>query len=155
MIRVVVRPDDFDLGAEAARLEAGGDAGAIVTFTGRVRDAGGTLRSMTIEHYPAMTERALEAIAREAASRWGLAGVTVIHRHGELRPGERIMMVATAARHRGDAFEAAAFLMDYLKSRAPFWKKETTEAGAAWVEAREADEAALARWSASDGAGPG
>lgn len=147
MIRVLVDSDDFDLGREAARLEAGGDTGAVVTFTGRVRDADGTLRHMVIEHYPGMTEVALEAIAGEAAARWSLTGVTVIHRYGELAPGARIMMVATASRHREAAFEAAAFLMDYLKSRAPFWKKEVGTDGAAWVAAREEDETALARWS--------
>lgn len=147
MIRVVVAPDDFDLGAEAARLEAGPDVGAVVTFTGRVRDAASGLRYMTVEHYPGMTEAALDAIAQEAAGRWPLTGVTVIHRHGDLAPGDRIMMVATASRHRAAAFEAAAFLMDYLKTRAPFWKKEVTVEGEAWVDAREADEAALARWS--------
>ena len=147
MIRVVVGEADFDLGAEAARLEAGPDTGAVVTFTGRVRDTAGGLRRMTIEHYPGMTEAALDAVAREAAARWPLSGVTVIHRHGDLAPGDRIMMVATASRHREAAFEAAAFLMDYLKSRAPFWKKEVGASGEAWVAARAADEEALGRWS--------
>jgi molybdopterin synthase catalytic subunit len=146
-IRVVVSEADFDLGAEAARLEAGPETGAVVTFTGRVRDVAGGLRHMEIEHYPGMTERALEDIARQAAERWPLTGVTVHHRHGRLAPGDRIMMVATASRHREAAFEAAAFLMDYLKSRAPFWKKEVTAEGADWVAARDGDEAALARWS--------
>ena len=146
-IRIVVGREDFDLGAEAARLEAGPDTGAVVTFTGRVRDVADGLRHMEIEHYPGMTERALEAMARQAAERWPLSGVTVIHRHGELAPGARIMMVATASRHRDAAFEAAAFLMDYLKSRAPFWKKEVTGDGADWVASRESDEAALDRWS--------
>ena len=147
MIRVVVSPDDFDLGAEAARLEAGPDTGAVVTFTGRVRDTEGGLVRMVVEHYPGMTEAALDAIAREAASRWPLTGATVIHRHGDLVPGDRIMMVAAASRHREAAFEAASFLMDYLKSRAPFWKKEVTADGEAWVAARDADEDALGRWS--------
>ena len=147
-IRVVVTEADFDLGAEAARLEAGGDTGAVVTFTGRVRDTDGALRRMVIEHYPGMTERALTEIAREACERWPLTGVTIHHRHGTLAPGDRIMMVATASRHREAAFEAASFLMDYLKSRAPFWKKEETRDGAEWVAAREADEAALDRWNA-------
>ncbi len=145
-IRVVVDRADFDLGAEAARLEAGPGTGAVVTFTGRVRDTKDGLRHMTIEHYPGMTEAALEGIAREAAARWPLSGTTVIHRHGDLAPGDRIMMVATASRHREAAFEAAAFLMDYLKSRAPFWKKEVGADGSTWVAARDADEAALARW---------
>jgi molybdopterin synthase catalytic subunit len=144
--RIVVDEADFDLGAEAARLEAGPETGAVVTFTGRVRDTEGGLRHMEIEHYPGMTERALTAIADEAAARWPLSGVTIVHRHGRLAPGDRIMMVATASRHREAALEAAAFLMDYLKSRAPFWKKEVTGDGAAWVDAREADEDALARW---------
>ncbi|MGB3555478.1 MAG: molybdenum cofactor biosynthesis protein MoaE [Jannaschia sp.] len=145
-IRVVVTPDDFDLATEVARLEDGDGTGAVVTFTGRVRDVAGGLRHMAVEHYPGMTERALEAIARQAADRWSLAGVTVIHRHGDLAPGARIMMVATASRHRDAAFEAARFLMDYLKSRAPFWKKEVTDEGEAWVAARPEDEDALDRW---------
>ena len=101
---------------------------------------------MQIEHYPGMTERAIAAIADEAAGRWALGDVLVIHRFGALAPGEMIMMVATAAPHRADAFAAAEFLMDYLKSRAPFWKKEVTARGASWVAATEADEAALGRW---------
>ena len=147
MIRVLVTTDDFDLGAEAEALEQGGDTGAVVTFTGRVRDVAGGLRHMEIEHYPGMTERALTQVAEEAAARWPLSGVTVIHRYGPLVPGARIMMVGTASRHRDAAFQAAEFLMDYLKSRAPFWKKEVTSTGADWVAAREADEDALARWS--------
>lgn len=102
---------------------------------------------MELEHYPGMTERALEAIAAEAAARWPLTAATVIHRHGRLAPGARIMMVGTASAHRRAAFEAADFLMDYLKSRAPFWKREVTAEGADWVEARDEDEAALDRWS--------
>lgn len=145
--RIIVTEDDFDLGFEAERLEAGDDTGAVVTFTGRVRDVDRGLRHMEIEHYPGMTERALEAIAAEAAERWPLAAVTVIHRHGQLRPGNRIMMVGTASRHRDAAFAAASFLMDYLKSRAPFWKKEVTAEGADWVAARDSDEEALNRWS--------
>lgn len=145
--RIIVTEDDFDLGVEAERLEAGDDTGAVVTFTGRVRDVDRGLRHMEIEHYPGMTERALEAIAAEAAERWPLAAVTVIHRHGQLRPGNRIMMVGTASRHRDAAFAAASFLMDYLKSRAPFWKKEVTAEGADWVAARDSDEEALNRWS--------
>jgi molybdopterin synthase catalytic subunit len=101
---------------------------------------------MTIEHYPGMTERAIAAMVDEAAARWALTGVLVIHRHGDLAPGAPIMMVASAAPHRADAFAAAEFLMDYLKSRAPFWKKEAGRDGAAWVAATEADEAALRRW---------
>ncbi len=144
---VRVQESGFDFGAEAAAFAAGRrDAGAVVTFTGIVRDDGGDLREMLIEHYPGMTERAITAIAGEAATRWALDGVLVIHRHGRMTPGEMIMMVATAARHRADAFAAAEFLMDYLKSRAPFWKKEITAHGAAWVAATVSDEAALGRW---------
>lgn len=145
-----VQADRFDFGAEAAgfadRAAAAG-AGAVVTFAGIVRDRpGGGLAAMEIEHYPGMTERAIGRIAGEAAARWSLSAGLVIHRHGRLAPGETIMMVATAAPHRADAFAAAEFLMDYLKSRAPFWKKETGRDGAEWVAAREADEAALRRW---------
>ena len=144
-----VQADAFDYGAECGGFaEACTGAGAVVTFAGIVRDldAGAGLKVMEIEHYPGMTERALTAIAEEAQARWDLAEVLVIHRHGPLRVGERIMMVATAARHRKAAFEAAEYLMDYLKSRAPFWKKEITEGGADWVAARDDDEAALDRW---------
>ena len=145
-IRVVVSEDDFDLGTEAAALEAGPDTGAVVTFTGRVRDVADGLRHMQIEHYPGMTDAALTDIAQQAIARWPLSGVTVIHRYGKLRPGDRIMMVATASRHRDAAFESAAFLMDYLKSRAPFWKKEVTDQGEGWVASCDRDEAALDRW---------
>ncbi len=137
----------FDLGAETAAFAAGAaGAGAVVTFTGIVRDDGGRLTAMEIEHYPGMTEKAIAAIAAEAVARWRLSGVLVIHRHGWLAAGEAIMMVATAAPHRADAFAAAEFLMDYLKSRAPFWKKEIGAGGAAWVAAKDEDEAALKRW---------
>ncbi|WP_170385550.1 molybdenum cofactor biosynthesis protein MoaE [Ruegeria atlantica] len=147
-MRIVVQEQEFDLGAEANTFAAGDDAnGAIVTFTGVVRDlASGDLDVMEIEHYPGMTERALTKIAQEAQQRWSLGDVLVIHRHGRLAPGDRIMMVATAARHRKDAFEAAEYLMDYLKSRAPFWKKEITKSGEAWVAAKDEDEDALTRW---------
>lgn len=147
-MRIVVQADPFDLGAEANRFtEATPGAGAIVTFTGIVRDtAQGDLDAMEIEHYPGMTERALTKIAQEAMARWSLADCLVIHRYGRLRAAEPIMMVATAARHRADAFAAAEFLMDYLKSRAPFWKKEITQGGTDWVAARDEDEAALKRW---------
>lgn len=148
-IRVLDAP--FDLGAEAARFASGRhNLGAIVTFTGVVRDGDAEpLLAMEIEHYPGMTERALTDIAQEAVARWDLGDVLVIHRHGRMVPGDLIMMVATAARHRRNAFEAAEFLMDYLKSRAPFWKREITRDGAsAWVDAREEDEDALDRWQA-------
>jgi molybdopterin synthase catalytic subunit len=144
---VRVQSDPFDLGAEAARFAAAaGGAGAIVTFSGVVRDDGG-LAEMEVEHYPGMTERALHAIREEAVARWELADALVVHRFGPMRPGELIMMVATAARHRGEAFAAAEFLMDYLKSRAPFWKRERRGADATWVAARDEDEAALGRWA--------
>lgn len=138
----------FDPGAEldAFTVRVAG-AGAVVSFSGIVRDlAGGGLDRMVIEHYPGMTERALEKYRAEAVRRWELTDALVIHRHGEMRPGEVIMMVATAAAHRAAAFAAAEFLMDYLKSRAPFWKKEVTASGESWVGATEADEAALDRW---------
>lgn len=148
-MKVLVQDAGFDLGAQSDAFAAGVcGAGAIVTFTGVVRDAdAGGLVAMEIEHYPAMTQKALEAIATEAMTRWSLADALVIHRYGRLVPGERIMMVATAARHRKDAFEAAEYLMDYLKSRAPFWKKEILTNGAAdWVAAKTEDEDALSRW---------
>ncbi|NBE07067.1 molybdenum cofactor biosynthesis protein MoaE [Paragemmobacter ruber] len=145
-MRIAVQEAAFDLGAEAAAFAAGAaGAGAVVTFTGVVRGDGG-ITAMEIEHYPGMTERAIAAIADQAVARWSLIDALVIHRHGRLAVGEAIMMVATAAPHRADAFAAAEFLMDYLKSRAPFWKKETRADGAAWVAAKEADEAALTRW---------
>ena len=146
-MRVRVQAEDFDAGTELAGFAEGRhDVGAVVTFTGVVRDSDGTLDRMEIEHYPGMTEKALAQIANTASDRWELADVLLIHRHGTLRPGDQIMMVATAAPHRRAAFEAADFLMDYLKSRAPFWKKEITRAGASWVAAKDDDEAALGRW---------
>lgn len=145
-MRVILQETAFDLGAEAAAFAAGAaGAGAIVTFTGMVRGDGG-LTAMEIEVYPGMTERALQAHAGAAMARFALTDALVIHRHGRLVPGEAIMMVATAALHRADAFAAAEFLMDWLKSRAPFWKKEIGPEGAAWVAAKDADEDALARW---------
>ncbi|RME16238.1 MAG: molybdenum cofactor biosynthesis protein MoaE [Alphaproteobacteria bacterium] len=150
MGRVRVQSEDFDPATELAGFGAEGDVGAIVTFSGIVRGTGGLSR-MEIEHYPGMTQSAIEKIVAEAERRWALDDCLVIHRHGEMVPGERIMMVATASRHRQDAFAAAEFLMDYLKSRAPFWKKEFGPDGAAWVAAKDSDEAALTRWSASEG----
>lgn len=144
---VRVQTEAFDYGAECAAFAAGaGNAGAVVTFLGIVRDDGGRLSRMEIEHYPGMTEKALAAIEAEARARWSLSDSLILHRHGTLPPGAPIMMVATAARHRAAAFEAAEFLMDYLKSRAPFWKKEFGADGAVWVAARDADEQALDRW---------
>ena len=148
-MRIAVQEAAFAAGAEldafSARLPDVG-AGAVVSFTGIVRDRDGGLAAMEIEHYPGMTEAAIREIAEEAVARWSLTDALVIHRHGRLAVGAPIMMVATAAPHRVAAFEAAEFLMDYLKSRAPFWKKEITRDGAAWVEATEADETALTRW---------
>ena len=144
-IRVQEAP--FDLGAEANAFAASQTGmGAVVTFTGIVRDLDGDLDHMQIEHYSGMTEKALRAITEDAHARWDLGGSLIIHRHGRLAPDDMIMMVATASRHRKDAFEAAMFLMDYLKSRAPFWKKEATGKGTAWVDARDEDEEALEDW---------
>jgi len=145
MIRVQAMP--FDPGGELntfTNLVAG--AGAVVSFTGLVRDVTGGLSSMEIEHYPGMTEKALEAIRADAMQRWALADALIIHRFGVLEAKETIMMVATASKHRRDAFEAADFLMDFLKSRAPFWKREVTADGADWVSSKAEDEAALTRW---------
>lgn len=146
-MRVLVQSAPFDIGAESVAFTKGAaGAGAIVTFTGIVRDLSGGLAAMEIEHYPGMTERAISGLVAEAAERWSLIDALVIHRHGTLRVGEPIMMVATAAAHRAAAFAATDFLMDYLKSRAPFWKKEITASGAEWVAATDQDEAALSRW---------
>lgn len=146
-IRISVQEAPFDPSAEMAGFGQGrADVGAVVSFTGLVRDDSGQMLALEIEHYPGMTEKAISAIAAEACTRWGLSQCRILHRFGRLAVGEPIMMVATAARHRKAAFEAAEFLMDYLKSRAPFWKKEITPEGAAWVAAKETDEAALKRW---------
>jgi len=145
MIRVQAMP--FDAGGELNVFSKSVEgAGAVVSFTGVVRDVSGGLSAMEIEHYPGMTEKALGAIRADAMQRWQLVDALVIHRFGRLDAGEVIMMVATASRHRKDAFEAAEFLMDFLKSRAPFWKKEVTTDGADWVVSRDEDEAALKRW---------
>ncbi|MEM8553551.1 MAG: molybdenum cofactor biosynthesis protein MoaE [Pseudomonadota bacterium] len=143
-----VQSAPFDPGAELTAFSAlPQDAGAVVSFTGVVRDSDtGGMVAMEIEHYPGMTERAIGKIRDEAVARWSLEAAVIIHRHGRLTRGEPIMMVATAARHRVAAFEAAEFLMDYLKSRAPFWKKEIGGDGAAWVDAKDEDEDALSRW---------
>lgn len=142
-----VAQDAFDVGAELndfmARQTA---AGAVVCFTGIVRDVASGLQHMQIEHYPGMTQKAIAEIADEAKTRWALDDVLVIHRYGDLAPTAPIMMVATASAHRAAAFAAADFLMDYLKSRAPFWKKEITDDSADWVAAKDADEDALKRW---------
>ena len=150
---VRVQREDFDIGAEIARLTAARvDIGAIVTFTGTVRSdmsaaGGGAIEALTLEHYPGMTEAELARVEAEALARWPLQASLIVHRVGELAPGDNIVLVVAASAHRHAAFEAAAFLMDYLKSRAPFWKKETRADGStAWVDARESDETALARW---------
>lgn len=150
-MRISVTADPFDPGAELTRFSnADAGTGAIVTFSGVVRDTDTGLKVMEIEHYPGMTEKALSAIAEEAVERWSLNDCLVIHRHGPLAVGEVIMMVATAAPHRSDAFAAAEYLMDYLKSRAPFWKKEVSAEGSSWVAAKDEDEDALARWRNQD-----
>ena len=147
-MRVVVQEQPFDIGAETTAFAAGHkEMGAIVTFTGIVRDLpDDPLQAMEIEHYPGMTEAALTEIAQTAIDRWKLGDALVIHRYGRLVPGEMIMMVATASKHRKDAFEAAEYLMDYLKSRAPFWKREITDIGESWVASKAEDEDALTRW---------
>jgi molybdopterin synthase catalytic subunit len=140
---------DFDIGAEIAAMTAGRPGiGAVVSFTGLVRDTahGAPIDGLTLEHWPGMTEKALAAIEAEARERWPLEDVLIVHRHGALAPGDRIVLVLTASAHRQAAFAAAEFLMDYLKTRAPFWKKEDTPGGARWVDAREEDAAAEARW---------
>lgn len=147
---VSVQTEDFDIGAEIDALTADDrDIGAVVSFTGLVREmtGSGAIDTMELEHYPGMTERSLEEIAAEAQARWPLQGVRIIHRFGPLAPGDRIVLVLAASRHRQAAFDAAAFLMDYLKTRAPFWKKETGEAGGNWVDARECDDKAAERWA--------
>ena len=147
-MQISVQQEPFDIGQITNDFSTGhSHMGAIVTFTGIVRDSDtDDLNAMEIEHYPGMTEKAISKIATEAKSRWSLGDVLVIHRFGRLEPGDQIMMVATAARHRKDAFDAAEYLMDYLKSRAPFWKKEITRDGTAWVDAKSEDEDALSRW---------
>ena len=138
----------FDFQAEMTGFQSAVTrSGAVVSFTGVVRDDTGSLDYMFIEHYPGMTQAALRNFADQATEKFGLEKALVIHRHGRLQPGEAIMMVATAARHRKDAFAGADYLMDYLKSRAPFWKKEVSKGSATWVASKDQDEAALAAWS--------
>ncbi len=145
MIRV--QEEDFDLGAEVALLKEGRtDIGAIVAFLGTVRDRGGAVEEMTLEHYPAMTEAELARIEAEANARWPLQASLIIHRYGTLKPGDNIVLVATASEHRDAAFAAAEFLIDYLKTGAPFWKRESGPEGHRWVEADARDEDAYARW---------
>ena len=148
-MRLSIQAEPFDFGAESADFAASAaalGAGAVVTFCGIVRDSDNVLTEMQIEHYPGMTEKAVAAMLDQAAVRWDLADALVIHRRGRLVKGDIIMMVATASRHRAQAFAAAEYLMDYLKSRAPFWKKEHRAEAATWVAAAPADEAALTRW---------
>ncbi|HEX8555784.1 MAG TPA: molybdenum cofactor biosynthesis protein MoaE [Sphingomonas sp.] len=144
MIRVVVSPDPIDFGTEMARVETV-PAGAIATFTGLVRGDDG-VAVLELEHYPGATEAALERLATDAVARWSLDAATVVHRVGPMRPGERIVFVAAAAAHRGAALEACAFLIDRLKTDAPFWKREVRDDSARWVDARDTDAAAAARW---------
>ena len=144
MICVRVQPEDFDGGAELAALEGRG-GGAVASFTGIVRADDG-VEAMTLEHYPGMTEKALTALAEQATARWPLCGVTVLHRVGTLRAGDRIVFVGTASDHRAAALEACAFLIDRLKTDAPFWKKEHRREGDSWVEARATDDAAARSW---------
>lgn len=150
MIEVRLQREVFDAGAEAQALVAGrSDLGALVSFVGLCRDEGGRLAALELEHYPGMAEAEIGRIAEEAAARWPVEAIRVVHRFGRMAPGEPIVLVATASSHRGAAFAAAEFLMDFLKTRAPFWKKEHPRVGDAggWVEAAEADDAAAARWS--------
>ncbi|MDG4854863.1 MULTISPECIES: molybdenum cofactor biosynthesis protein MoaE [unclassified Mesorhizobium] len=150
---VRVQREDFDVAAEIAALTEGrADIGAVVTFSGLCRDEQGALAALELEHYPGMAEAEIGRIATEAIGRWPLQGLTVVHRHGKIAPGENIVLVVAASAHRQAAFEAANFLMDYLKSRAPFWKKEHRADGSegGWVEAKEADDEAADRWKTPD-----
>ena len=140
-MKVSVQKEDFDLGSEVKNLLTDTKIGAVASFVGVVRDV-----PMTLEHYAGMTEREIGKIVEEAQGRWKVMGCTVIHRYGELQPGDQIVMVAVASAHRGDAFAACEFVMDYLKTRAPFWKKESRAEGARWVEARTSDDQAARRW---------
>jgi molybdopterin synthase catalytic subunit len=152
--RVSIQTDDFDLGAEVARLRAGdGGVGAVVVFVGTVRDRseGADVSRMELEHYPGMTEKAIDAMIDAAMARFDIRAARVIHRVGVLDAQDQIVLVAVTSAHRGSAFEACEFLMDYLKTQAPFWKKEHTPQGARWVDARSHDDAALQRWGIASG----
>jgi molybdopterin synthase catalytic subunit len=152
--RVTIQTDDFDLAAEVASLRAGDPGvGAVVSFVGTVRDRSDGLgvQLMELEHYPGMTERSIETMMTEAARRFDIRGMRVIHRVGPLKPQDQIVLVAVTSAHRGQAFQACEFLMDYLKTQAPFWKKEHTPEGARWVDARVHDDEALARWGITSG----
>ena len=149
-MKFVIQRETFDLGAEVDAMSRGRtDIGAIASFVGLARDRneGSGVQAMTLEHYPGMTEKTLAALVDEAKSRWTLLDVTVIHRIGRLLPGDPIVLVALASQHRGEAFAACEFIMDYLKTQAPFWKKEDTPEGERWVDARASDDAAVARWN--------
>ncbi len=149
---VRIQREDFDVAAEIAKLTEGrADIGAVVSFSGLCRDEQGQLSALELEHYPGMAEAEIARIAAEAIARWPLQGLTAIHRHGKIAPGENIVLVVAASAHRQAAFEAANFLMDFLKSRAPFWKKEHRADGSdgGWVEAKDADDRAAARWTQS------
>ncbi|MDP3584236.1 MAG: molybdopterin synthase catalytic subunit MoaE [Thiobacillus sp.] len=149
-MKIVVQSEPFDLGAEVDAMRAGRtDIGAIASFVGLARDmnAGSGVAAMTLEHYPGMTEKALARLVDDANARWALLDITVIHRIGRLLPGDPIVLVAVASPHRGEAFAACEFIKDFLKTQAPFWKKEETPEGTRWVEARASDDAAAARWS--------
>jgi len=153
---VRVQREDFDVGAEIARLREGNAAvGAVASFVGTVRDVNdaASVRTLTLEHYPGMTEKALEAIVAEARERFDVIDLLVVHRIGELVPTDQIVLVVVTGAHRGEAFDACRYVMDYLKTRAPFWKKEATPAGVRWVEARESDDEAAARWRRPERAG--
>lgn len=140
-MKISVQREDFDLSREVEAISRETSVGAVASFVGLVREV-----PMSLEHYPGMTERAIAAIVEEARGRWNVMDCTVIHRYGDLAPGERIVLVAVASAHRGDAFAACEFVMDYLKTRATFWKKEQRAEGAAWVEARASDDEAAERW---------
>jgi len=147
MARISIQSEDFDAAAEARALSEGRrDIGALVTFVGLCRDEDGALAALELEHYPGMAEAEMERIAAEAERRWPLKGLAIIHRTGRIAPGAQIVMVAAASGHRRAAFEAAEFLMDYLKNSAPFWKKEHRADGTAWVAAKTSDDEALSRW---------
>jgi molybdopterin synthase catalytic subunit len=155
-LRVAVRiqSEDFDLGAETATMRRGNPAiGAIASFVGVVRDVneGDAVSEMTLEHYPGMTEKSIEDIIEQARGRWKVLDALVIHRIGALKPTDQIVLVIVASAHRGDAFAACEFIMDYLKTRAPFWKKEKTAEGGRWVDARVTDDAAAERWKSNAG----
>jgi molybdopterin synthase catalytic subunit len=153
MATIRVQRGDFDAGAEAEALAHGRtDVGAVVSFVGLCRDEGGTLGALELEHYAGMAEEEIARVVREAEARWPLMDVTVIHRYGRIAPGERIVLAAVAAQHRGAAFAAAEMLMDYLKTRAPFWKRAIRRDGGVegWIEAKGGDDMAAARWGAVD-----